>query len=378
MDQRVSSGIAGLDIVLGGGLMAGDNVVWFGDDDDIHHALQRAFLIGAPTDGVKLFVTTRDAPARVRARSGAAVEVLDARPGQAFAEPMLLERTVLERAGSGGSVVIDDLDDLVRRLRPERAQMLFSRICPQLFDAGAICYWRAGGGTRSIRDAIRGVTQCVLDISGGRLRVDKAEGRHGRQGRIYRLRLDNGQVRIDHERARGRLAEGLRNMRSARRLSQSEVARVAGVSPSAISQAESGHRGLGLDTVIAIAEGYGVGLDDLLGSPTNPGYVIARRDRAVPRQGVTTLLDDPGAGLRAHFVSLGSGEKGAPPAPHKGPELIVVGSGLIQIDLGSETPVMRSGDAVLVTTTAVQGWQNLLAAPSRFFWVLRDPLPREA
>jgi hypothetical protein len=29
----------------------------------------------------------------------------------------------------------DGLDDLVRRLRPERALMLFSRTCPRLFDA---------------------------------------------------------------------------------------------------------------------------------------------------------------------------------------------------------------------------------------------------
>src|SRR5690606_36238077 len=138
-------------------------------------------------EATKLFVTTREAPTRVRARVGAETEIVDARRGEAFAEPMLLERTVLGRAGSGGVVVIDDLDDLVRRLRPERALLLFTRICPQLFDAGAICYWRAGDGSRAIRDAVRGVTQCVLDVSGGRLRVDKAEGRPGAQGRIYRL-----------------------------------------------------------------------------------------------------------------------------------------------------------------------------------------------
>ena len=74
-------------------------------------------------------------------------------------------------------------------MRGERALGLFSRICPQLFDAGAICYWRAGTPSRSILDGVRSVTQCVLDVSDGHLRVIKAEGRHGVQGRIFRIRV---------------------------------------------------------------------------------------------------------------------------------------------------------------------------------------------
>jgi DnaK suppressor protein len=147
------------------------------------------------------------------------------------------------------------------------------------------------------------------------------------------------------------------------------------VSPSAISRAEAGHRGLGLDTVIAIAEAFRVSLDDLLEAASNPGYVLARRDRAVPRRGVTPLLDDPSLGMRAYLVSLGPGEQGEPPAAHKGPELIVVASGLVQIDLGRETPVMGADDAALATTTAVHGWRNLTSGLSRLFWVLRRPHP---
>jgi transcriptional regulator with XRE-family HTH domain len=195
---------------------------------------------------------------------------------------------------------------------------------------------------------------------------------------VYRVRVVDGEVLIEQERAIGRLAEGLRQLRSARRLNQSDLARVAGVSPSAISQAEAGHRGLGLDTVMAIADGLGVGLDELLGTPSAPGYVLARRDRTAPRRGVTPLLDDPASGLRAYLVHLGPGEHGEPPEGHKGPELIVVSSGLVQIDFGTETPVMRAGDAVLATTLAVRGWRNLSAGASRLFWIPRDPLPREA
>jgi quercetin dioxygenase-like cupin family protein len=98
----------------------------------------------------------------------------------------------------------------------------------------------------------------------------------------------------------------------------------------------------------------------------------------MPRRGVTPLLDDPSLGIRSFLVNLGPGEHGEPPTAHKGPELVVVASGLVQINLGTETPVMRAGDAVLVTTAAVHGWRNLAGGASRFFWVLRDPLHRDA
>lgn len=376
MGERSPSGIDGLDTALGGGLIPGDNVVWFGSDQTVHALVQEAFFAAAPASAPRVFVATREAPI-VAARRLGGVEVLDARPGERFTDLALLEQTVIERGHEGAWVAIDNLDDFVRRLGPEGAFRLFSRICPRLFELGSICYWTAGAGSRSIRERVRGVTQCVFDLSASRLRIDKAEGRRSVQGRVYRLRVADGTVHVEQERAIGRLAEGLRELRASRRLSQSDVARVAGVSPSAISQAEAGHRGLGLDTVLAIAEGYGVSLDALLEAGSHPGYVIARRDRALPRRGVTPLLDDPTTGLRAFLVLLGPGEQGEPPAAHKGPELIVVASGLVQIDLGQETPVMRAGDAALATTTAVHGWRNLSPAGSTFFWVLRDPMPRD-
>jgi XRE family transcriptional regulator, regulator of sulfur utilization len=372
--ERVSSGIDDLDAVLGG-WMPGDNVVWTGGEDALHSALQRGLLTDvSPPTGV--FVTTGETPTAVRRRVGQ-VAIVDARPGQPHAEPAALEGAVLERGGPGVRVVIDDLDAFVRRLGAERALGLFSRICPQLFDAGAICYWRAGAASRAILDGVRGVTQCVFDVSDGHLRVLKAESRPGVQGRMFRIRVADDTVVVEHERALGRLAEGLRQLRAARGLTQSEVARIGGVSPSAISQAEAGHRGLGLDTVVAIAEGLSISLDELLGTGADSGYVLARRDRSATRRGLTALLDDPTAGLRTYLVQLGPGEDGEPPTLHKGPELVVVAHGLVQIDLGSETPVMRAGDAILATKAPVRGWRNLLAAPARLFWVPRDPLVRE-
>ncbi|MDQ3931661.1 MAG: cupin domain-containing protein, partial [Actinomycetota bacterium] len=80
----------------------------------------------------------------------------------------------------------------------------------------------------------------------------------------------------------------------------------------------------------------------------------------------------PNLGLRTYLVHLQPGEMGTPLIPHKGLELVLVAAGLIQIDLGSATPVMRAGDALLATKVPVRGWRNLQAKPARLFWILRD------
>lgn len=365
--SRISSGIAALDELLDG-LVAGDNVVWVGDDPALHRIIEAAFIAddGFPTTLVTLDDDWTDLPSHV--------ERIDARAGSPYADPVELERSIVA-AGQrrGARLVIQSLDALVRRLGPEAAVGYFSRTCPRLFDLGAVAYWRASrAGSGQILNAVQRVTQCVLDHTGGRLRVVKAEGRPGTGGRVFELREEDGVITLAEARAQGRLAEGLRMLRAERGLSQTEIARLAGVSPSAISQAESGHRGLGLDTLLTLGEALGVSLDALLAHSPEAGYVLARRDRIPPRRGIVALLDDPNAGLRAYLVSLAAGDAGGPPVIHKGSELVLVSHGLIQIELNREAPVMRAGDALLVTRDAIAGWRNLLPEPARLFWIVRD------
>jgi quercetin dioxygenase-like cupin family protein len=124
-----------------------------------------------------------------------------------------------------------------------------------------------------------------------------------------------------------------------------------------------------------LSERLSMGVDDLLASAPAGGYVLARRPRTVG-EGTTALLDDPKAGLRAYLVRLAPGASGAPEFLHKGAELVLVASGLVQLTIGTDTPVMRAGDAALATTVAVSGWRNLLNSPALLFWVVRDDAPK--
>ena len=373
--QSTSSGISDLDDLLGG-LLPGDNVVWVTASQNVLAVIERSFLIeGLRRAEPCSYVTTERTPARLRSEYGSDVRILDARAGRPLADPTALELRILDDARQApGRIVVDSLDAFVRRLGRSRALGLFSRICPQLYDLGAIAYWRVTRttGGSALVEGITKVTQCVLELGASHLRVVKAESRPGVEGRLLHLRAGPDEVQFEQEKALGRLGAGLRRIREERRLSQADLARLAGVSPSAISQAEAGHRGLAVETLLTLAEALGIGLDDLLSVRSSSDYVLARRDRLGPSQGDVALLDDDTAGLRAYLIQLSPGQRGMPPVSHKGVELILVASGLVQADLGTATPILRAGDAVLATRASVAGWRNLLGEPARLFWIIRD------
>jgi transcriptional regulator with XRE-family HTH domain len=374
--DRVRSGVADLDELLDG-LILGDNVVLVSEETQLLRRLEDALLTESLARGQSCFYVSAnpDVP-RLRERLPAAVTLLDARPRGDHADPVALETTLVEgaRGAPPGCVVVDGLAAFARRWGRDRTVAFFSRVCPRLFDLGALAYWRASREQlgRSFLERITKVTQCVLELGEDRLRVVKAEGRPASvQGRLLRLRQDDGRIALEDERALGRLGRGLEQIRHQRNLSQTDLARLGRVSPSAISQAEGGRRGLSLDTLLILADGLGVGLDELLASTPLPDYVLGRHHRGSAGT-QTPLLDDPKAGMRAYLVRLEPGRSAAPEPGHKGVEMVLVASGLVQVTVGGDTPVMRAGDVVMATRAPITGWRNLVNEPALLFWVLRD------
>ena len=369
------SGIDDLDEILGG-LLTGDNVVWVTDEHRLFVQVEQLMLAAAPGGAPPVHVTARESEAQLKTRFGAAVRVIDARPGSNLSDPVLLEQTIVTAVMSGATrVVVDGLAPFAQQWGLDRAVGFFKRVCPRLFDLGAIAYWRVSRaklGNAAI-DEIRKVTQCVFELSDKHLRIIKAEGHSPLvQGRLFRVSADTEGIHLQAERALGRLAEGLRALRAERSLSQADIARLADVSPSAISQAEAGLRGLSLDTLLTLTNRLGMGLDSLLENEERPDYLLARRDRGTALGESRFLLDDPGAGLRVYLVNLEAGEKGEPPVRHKGSELVLVARGLVLVDLGDASPAMRAGDAILATRVPILSWRNLSPDASVLFWILRD------
>ncbi|MFZ1653548.1 MAG: helix-turn-helix domain-containing protein [Candidatus Nanopelagicales bacterium] len=370
----VSSGVPGLDDLLGGGILVGDNVVWVAEPTTFD-IVSRPLLAGAGPGESATYVTLTQAPEQAARKLPKGVEILDARGGQTLADPGSFVRAVVERGSRPHArIVVDGLDAVAERFGPEGAIELFTRTCPVLFGLGAIAYWRISRNSApNVIEAIRRLTQSVLEIRSGALRVIKAERRPNVEGKIVSADTNDGQLRLGPEKVIGRLAAGLRKIRTDRDLTQADLGRLAAVSPSAISQAEAGMRGLGLDTLLRLSQNLQISIDEILSNRTAGDYILARYDTLPTRAGVTPMFDHPNHGLRGYLVELGPGESGAPRSPHKDAEAILVASGLVKVDLGNETPVLRAGDAVLVTRVPVLGWANLLNKPSRFFWLLREP-----
>lgn len=83
-----------------------------------------------------------------------------------------------------------------------------------------------------------------------------------------------------------------------------------------------------------------ISLDEIHANRTAGVYVLARRDNAAARTGITPIFELAYHGLRAYLVELAPGESGSPRTLHQDAEAILVTSGLVTVDLGDEMPVL--------------------------------------
>src|SRR3954467_5097474 len=378
VDQgAASTGVAALDAALDG-LYWGDNVVWESEDAAAVEPFYGA-LAGrrADYDGAAFVSLTRP-PDEVRA-AYPGFEVVDARAGGPLGRPAPLLQEIYERCDAAPRTLLlfDPLHAMGARWGTDTARTFFVRCCPHLLEVGAIAYWAVGHGAAlaQLRRDIAEVTQCVFSVGDGRLRIAKAEARGpGVEGSVFRTRIEAGRPELEAAPAAARVGTALRAVRMQRHLSQSDLARLLGISPSAVSQAERGRRGLSLETLLDACAKLDLTLDELLRGDVTPGYRLARRHDPGRRSDgrPLALIDDSRAGLRAYLVTLAPRGQATPHLTHKGVELVAVVSGLVQVLLDGGRPVLRRGETLLAERSAVLGWRNLGEGDAMLFWILRD------
>ena len=373
-DDVASSGVDELDALLGG-LYWGDNVVW----EVARPAAGAAFY------GCAAAVTGYDGRIAIRLSESApppeGFEVVDERRPA----PLLRELDVRCRSGERNLLLFPGLDEMAEEWGATTAEAFFARCCPQLLRLGAVAYWTlpAGGAYPRLRRTVEEVTQCVFAVGDDRLRIAKAEGRPpGVAGTVLRLQIDDGRPRLSPAPIAARIGPALRAARTKRHLSQSDIARLLGLSPSSISQAERGQSGLSLETLLDLSGKLDMTLDELLRGELAAGYRLGRlrqppgRDAAASAQPVA-LLDDPEVGLRSYLVRIPARATSEPHLRHKGIELVAVAAGLVQVKLATGSPVLRAGETLIAEDTPMTGWRNLGAGEATLFWILRDPRPAE-
>lgn len=418
--DRPSTGIDALDELLGR-LGVGDNVVWQAPDPADIEPFVEAFLATAHGDTPLTYLSFRLPPAAVLDRFGQVWDsdrftLLDGWTGSqhASSEPSvavagLPPQTLVRRLkdptdseqvnrelseiedelGPGARYVFDDLTSMQRLWGPEPALALFLRCCPRLYQERTVAYWllERDAHPPTFRSQLADITQVILDLdttatqpAERTLQVVKADGHSPAVlGRTLRYAVgDNGAIDVLRTASgtRERIGEQIRAERIATGLSQVELARRIGVSPSALSQVERGRHGLSGETLTRLWATLGIPY----GPAANPSplpYRLARRGArqpVAPAPGVSgeTVLQEP-SGLAVHELTFAANSSGRRPFETKQPELLLILEGALELQLGQDTHTLQQGDAILLATQPVTGWRNPAKEPARILWLLLRP-----
>jgi len=195
------------------------------------------------------------------------------------------------------------------------------------------------------------------------------------------------------------LGARIRTERERRGMSVRGLARDVGVSPSLISQIETGKAQPSVSTLYAITTALGVGVEDLMtivddGHPQGGGAGddAAPRDRAGrvgpvvrPDERETITLDSgvswqllgqvPGVHVEFLLVTYlpgGSSSSGGLLMRHGGTEYGYLISGELVLGLGFEEQRLGPGDAVCFESTTPHGYRNDGDVPAVGIWFVRE------
>jgi transcriptional regulator with XRE-family HTH domain len=177
------------------------------------------------------------------------------------------------------------------------------------------------------------------------------------------------------------LGQRIRALRVERELQQRQLAEKAGMTPSMISQIESGRLTPSLHTLGKIAGALGVTIAALFdGQPAGAIHVTRKKEYPVVSfDGSSEQWSVLGAGLfqgkiRAVVSTLDARSKGMmtdkvviKPGQMK---LFYVLDGKVALHYGSERHVLDEGDSALLDGGTPHGWENLGTRRAQALWVI--------
>jgi len=300
--------------------------------------------------------------------------------------------------------VISDLNDDVRLVfesitgmqelwgGEEQILSFYAHSCPRLYELNTVAYWIMEKEAHSIklRARINQIAQVAIELSIKRgttfLTILKAEKRGtDNLHKPFKYWTKESEVAFEDEnRAFGKLDLGkkLKEVRTKRGFSQSELAKLVGLTPSAISQVESNLIYPSLPALVKMAEVLSVEVSTFFqaGSALTRKIVFSLADSIpVKLQDITNdiisarmltpvdfqskaevyLLEfSPGKKLSRHFFS------------QKGEELGYVLSGRLQMSLPHSVHKLKTGDAVHLTSETPSQWMNLGPGTARLLWIV--------
>ncbi|MBI5583172.1 MAG: helix-turn-helix domain-containing protein [Deltaproteobacteria bacterium] len=425
--KGVTSGVEQLDQLLDG-LYIGDNVVWHDDAGSLAAVFCLHFIRASQAEGKPLIYVTFDrSPRNLLEKLGPLADsplliILDCFTyGKGAGSSTFLKFYETRPTGTPGRIVqVDEPREMTRVTEAlygihaglegdvrfvfesltgmqelwggeEQVLNFYSHSCPRLYELNTIAYWvmeKKAHSTR-LRAQINQIAQVAIDLSIKRgttsLTILKAEKRKlDNLQRPYKYWVKESGVTLEGEgRTSGLLDLGqrIKELRSQRGLSQTELAQRVGVTPSTISQVESNLIFPSLPALFKMAEVLAVDGSTFFKTPgEEKKKVVFPAGEALPIKvpGLTetafqakrlTPLDLeakvepflveilPQQTLPGHFFL------------HKGAEWGYLLSGKLQLRLPGGEAELREGDSIYLTLELPGEWSNPGPEPARLLWL---------
>jgi transcriptional regulator with XRE-family HTH domain len=425
--QRVASGVSQLDRLLGG-LFIGDNVVWHDDAGSLASAFCLSFLQASEAQEKPIIYVSFDrSPRNLLEKLGHLSDyrnltILDCftwgkgagsdvflrfyrEPSHEWPcrivrvdEPRRVNQ-VMDALYGVHSTMTDDVRLVFESITgmqelwggEEEILSFYTHSCPRLYELNTVAYWimEKDAHTSRLRAQINQIAQVAIELSVKRgttsLTILKAENRGmDNLHRPYHYWTKDLTITFeDEKRTSGRIELGLRvkEIRTKRGLSQTELAKLVGVTPSTISQVESNLIYPSLPALLKIAEVLSVEVSSFFQarSDVTKRLLFAGSDAVEVK-----LADVPDAGVTVKMLTPLDFDPKAEPflieiAPdtklpshffiHKGDEVGYLLSGKLQMTVEKAVYKLRSGDVVYLTSDIPSRWVNPGPAAAKLLWI---------
>jgi len=424
---RVASGVSQLDHLLGG-LYIGDNVVWYDDAGSLAAVFCLNFIQASQAQNRPLIYVSFDrSPKNLLEKLGALAQnnqliILDCFtygkgsgsevflkfyenkkskwPCQIIRvdEPRQINQVMDSLYGIHATLagdvrfVFESLTGMQELWGGEENLINFySHSCPRLYELSTIAYWIIEKRAHSprLRAQINQIAQVAIDLSVKRgktsLTILKAEKRDlDTLNKPFHYWSKDLKISFDSEKRSTEwfdLGKRLKEFRTKRGFSQTELAKLIGVTPSTISQVESNLIYPSLPALLKMAEVLAVELSSFFTEsvemtnrmifpekegveiklPNFPeGNIIAKLLTPVdfkPKAEPYLLEIQPKKSLPAHFFI------------HKGEEIGYLLSGKLQLKLEKSVYNVSPGDLIYFTSEIPSQWKNPGPSIARLLWI---------
>jgi transcriptional regulator with XRE-family HTH domain/KaiC/GvpD/RAD55 family RecA-like ATPase len=425
---EVSSGISQLDILLGGGPFIGDNVVWYDEVGSLAPVFWLNFIKASQKENKPLIFLSFDRSVKNLLEllgplaKNPSLTILDCftngkgegaevflsyyeqkdpeRPCQIIRvdEPRNSDHVTgafygLHKTMKGDvRFVFDSLTGMQELWGGEESILQFySHSCPRLYELNTIAYWvvEKEAHSQRLKAHINKIAQVAIDLSLKRgktsLTIVKAEKRNledlHKPHHYWSKDLD---IAFDSEkRARRQIDLGrrLKELRSQKGLSQTELGRLVGVTPSTISQVESNQIYPSLPALLKIAEILSVDVTYLFqGEAKSAHRVVFPASEAfdvqfhhLPKKSIAAKRLTPmeqDSKSEAYLIKIPSKKELLSHFfAHKGEETGYLLSGELQMVLEEAVFTVKAGDLVSLTSESPSRWINPGPTTAELLWI---------